>query len=58
LQEVVELPEREIERIQDAILNLPDAQKRALKPVYEQFSGVYSYEILRCVRAGLDRVTG
>jgi ATP-dependent DNA helicase RecQ len=58
LQEVVELPEREIERIQDAILNLPDAQKRALKPVYEQFGGVYSYEILRCVRAELDRVTG
>jgi ATP-dependent DNA helicase RecQ len=58
LQEVVELPEREIELIQDAILNLPDEQKRALKPVFEQFGGVYSYEILRCVRAELGRVTG
>jgi ATP-dependent DNA helicase RecQ len=58
LQEVVELPEREIELIQDAILNLPDEQRRALKPVYEQFGGVYSYEILRCVRAELERATG
>ncbi|MGJ0516293.1 MAG: DNA helicase RecQ [Methylomicrobium sp.] len=54
LQEVVELPEHEIGLIQDAILNLPDEQKRALKPVFEQFGGVYSYEILRCVRAELD----
>jgi ATP-dependent DNA helicase RecQ len=58
LNEVVELPEREIDLIQDAILNLPEAQKRALKPVYEQFGGVYSYEILRCVRAELDKITG
>jgi ATP-dependent DNA helicase RecQ len=57
LQEVVELPEREIGLIQDAMLNLPDEQKRALKPVYEQFGGVYSYDVLRCVRAGLDRST-
>jgi ATP-dependent DNA helicase RecQ len=57
LNEVVELPEREIDLIQDAMLNLPDEQKRALKPVYEQFGGVYSYEVLRCVRAELDRST-
>jgi ATP-dependent DNA helicase RecQ len=57
LNEVVELPEREIGLIQDAILNLPDEQKRALKPIYEQFGGVYSYEVLRCVRAEVDRVT-
>jgi ATP-dependent DNA helicase RecQ len=57
LQEVVELPEREIDLIQDAILNLPDEQKRALKPVFEQFDRVYSYEILRCVRAEVCRVT-
>jgi ATP-dependent DNA helicase RecQ len=57
LREVVELPEREIGLIQDAILNLPGEQKQALKPVYEQFGGVYSYGILRCVRAELDRST-
>jgi ATP-dependent DNA helicase RecQ len=57
LQEVIELPEREIDLIQDAILALPDEQKRALKPVYEQFGGVYSYEILRYVRAEVCRVT-
>jgi len=58
LQEVVELPEREIKLIQDAILSLPEAQSQALKPVFEQFDGVYSYEVLRCVKAELDRVTG
>jgi ATP-dependent DNA helicase RecQ len=57
LNEVVELPECEIELIQDAILNLPGEQKQALKPVYEQFGGVYSYGILRCVRAGLEKST-
>jgi ATP-dependent DNA helicase RecQ len=57
LNEVVELPEREIGLIQDAILNLPGEQKQALKPIYEQFGGVYSYEVLRCVRAEVDRVT-
>lgn len=58
LQEVVELPEREIKLIQDAILSLPEAQSQALKPVFEQFDGVYSYEVLRCVRAALNRMTG
>ncbi|MBL1264789.1 DNA helicase RecQ [Candidatus Methylomicrobium oryzae] len=58
LKEVVELPEREIDLIQDAMLNLPEAQKRVLKPVYERFGGVYSYEILRCVRAELDKIIG
>ena len=58
LPEVVELPEQEIKRIQDAILNLPEAQSQALKPVFEQFDGVYSYEVLRCVRAALSRMTG
>jgi ATP-dependent DNA helicase RecQ len=53
LNDVVDLPETEIEHIQAAILALPESQKNALKPVFEQFEGQYSYEILRCVRAAL-----
>jgi ATP-dependent DNA helicase RecQ len=39
LNEVVELPEREIKRIEEAILSLPKEQQNALKPVYELFDG-------------------
>ena len=57
LADVVELPEREISRIEEAIMNLPEDQKNALKPVYELFDGQYSYGILRCVRAALQHQT-
>jgi len=57
LVEVVALPEAEINSIQDALLNLPDEQGNALKPVFEQFGGQYSYSILRCVRAALHYQT-
>lgn len=57
LADVVELPEREIRRIEEAILNLPEEQKNALKPVYELFDGQYGYGVLRCVRAALQRQT-
>ncbi|WP_198245084.1 DNA helicase RecQ [methane-oxidizing endosymbiont of Gigantopelta aegis] len=53
LSEVVSLPDSEIDKLQDAILSLPDDQNNRLKPVYEQFSGVYSYGILHCVKASL-----
>lgn len=53
LQEVVDLSIAEINSIQDAILALPEAQKNAIKPVFETFEGVYSYGVLRCVRAAL-----
>jgi ATP-dependent DNA helicase RecQ len=54
LADVVELPEQEIRRIEEIIINLPDDQKNALKPVYESLDGVYNYGILRCVRAALQ----
>jgi ATP-dependent DNA helicase RecQ len=57
LNDVVELPEQEIKRIEEAILSLPSEQQNALKPVYEQFDGQYSYGILRCVRAALQYQT-
>jgi ATP-dependent DNA helicase RecQ len=53
LNEVIDLPKPEIRQIEDAILNLPEQQKNALKPVYELFDGQYSYGVLRCVRAAL-----
>jgi ATP-dependent DNA helicase RecQ len=54
LSDVVELPEQAIRLIEETIINLPDDQKNALKPVYETFSGTYSYDILRCVRAAFQ----
>ncbi|MDD5461137.1 MAG: DNA helicase RecQ [Methylococcales bacterium] len=57
LNDVVEMPEREIKQIEDAILGLPKEQQNALKPVYELFDGQYSYGILRCVRAALQYQT-
>jgi ATP-dependent DNA helicase RecQ len=53
LSKVVELSEQEIKRIEDTMLNLPEEQRSALKPIYELFDGQYSYSILRCVRAAL-----
>jgi len=53
LKDVVELPDKEIRQIEEAILNLPDEQKNALKPVYDLFEGQHSYGVLRCVRAAL-----
>jgi ATP-dependent DNA helicase RecQ len=39
------------------LLNLPEAQQTALKPLYDKFDGQYSYGILRCVRAALQHQT-
>lgn len=57
LQDVVELPEQDIKRVEEAILSLPEEQRNALKPVYELFDGHYSYGVLRCVRAALQYQT-
>ncbi len=54
LDDVINLNEDEVRIIQAAILNLPEEQQNALKPVYEQLNQVYSYDILRCVRAALQ----
>lgn len=54
LADVVDLPEQEIRRIEETIINLPEDQKNALKPVYESLDGAYNYGILRCVRAALQ----
>jgi len=54
LQEVTALSNEEIGVIQAAMQELPEAQREALKPVFERFNGKYSYELLRCVRADMQ----
>ena len=54
LIDVVELPAQAIKNIEEAILELPLGQQNALKPVYDQFDGQYSYSVLRCIRAALQ----
>jgi ATP-dependent DNA helicase RecQ len=55
LDEVLSLTAQEIKEIEAVFLDLPEAQRNALKPIYEQFNGAYSYGMLRCVRAALQR---
>jgi ATP-dependent DNA helicase RecQ len=57
LNDVIDLPEAEIKQIESCILDLPPEQQNSLKPVFEQFEGLYSYDVLRCVRANLQRQT-
>jgi ATP-dependent DNA helicase RecQ len=54
LKDVLEITESEIKQIEEAIFNLPAEHKNALKPLFEQFEGQYSYGVLRCVRAAIQ----
>ncbi len=55
LGDVIELPETEVRQVEEVFLALPEERKNALKPVFEHFSGTYSYSVLRCIRANLQR---
>ncbi|MDD4915117.1 MAG: DNA helicase RecQ [Methylococcales bacterium] len=44
-----------IDQIQAITAALQAEPGNALKPVYEQFAGVYSYGVLRCVRAAMQQ---
>lgn len=57
LNEVIDLDEKQVEEIETAIIELPEEQKNALKPVFEQFDAVYNYGVLRCVRASIQHKT-
>ena len=50
VEEVVDLPEKELATVQVALAD----SKGKLKPVFEKFSGKYSYDLLRCVSAGIE----
>ncbi len=54
LNDVIDLDKKEIDQIEEAIINLPEDQKNALKPLFELFDEAYSYDILRCVRAAFQ----
>ncbi|PPD32967.1 MAG: ATP-dependent DNA helicase RecQ [Methylomonas sp.] len=45
---------QEIGEIEAVLLSMPEAQRNALKPVYEHFGRAYQYGLLRCVRAALQ----
>jgi ATP-dependent DNA helicase RecQ len=51
LRQVLALSEDEIGRIEDAILNRPEADRRELRPVYDALGGQYDYGAIRCVMA-------
>jgi len=56
IQDVVQLPEEDIDRIRDALFANSDEDNRIkLTPVFEDLGGVFSYEVLSCVRAELLR---
>ncbi len=54
-EDVLNLSAQEIADIEMVLLSMPETQRNALKPAYEQLGGAYSYGILRCVRAALQR---
>ncbi len=53
LTDVVTIPVKEIELIQDAIIELGDEAKK-LKLIFEHLDGQYDYETLRCVKAAME----
>ncbi|MCP4352038.1 MAG: DNA helicase RecQ [Desulfobacterales bacterium] len=53
VNEIISLRKEEISEIENAMRELPEEQKNALKPVFEKFDGKYEYGMLHCIRAGL-----
>jgi ATP-dependent DNA helicase RecQ len=58
VSEAVDLSGDEAALIGKVWRNLPDEERRGLKPLYEAFDGRYEYGLLRCLRAGWDRQAG
>ncbi|HIG91846.1 MAG TPA: DNA helicase RecQ [Methylococcaceae bacterium] len=55
LTEVVSISKQEISVIEQAILDVTDQQSQTLRGIYDALDGVYSYGIIRCVKAALQR---
>ncbi len=53
LADVVNIPQQEIERIQNVIVDLGE-EARKLKPIFEYMDGQYNYETIRCVKAAME----
>lgn len=55
LTEVVPVSEQEVMVIEHAILESADEQSQTLRGVYDALDGAYSYGVIRCVKAALER---
>lgn len=54
LRQVVDLDQASIERIMDVLAeHALDDDRLPLRPVYDYFDGLYSYDLLSCVRAAM-----
>ena len=51
LEDVVALDRKQIQSIQDMLLDIGEAGTR-IKPVFEALEGAYDYGVLRCINAG------
>ena len=52
LRDVVDLSAAELKQIEAAWRALPEADSRAIKPLFEALGGQYGYGVLRCLVAG------
>lgn len=56
VQDVVQLPEEDLDRIRDALFANADEENRIkLTPVFEDLGGAFPYEVIGCVRAEILR---
>ena len=55
LTEVVPVSKQEVMVIEHAILESADEQSQTLRGVYDALDGAYSYGVIRCVKAALER---
>ncbi len=53
VEEATRLPKEEIQLIKDAVLELPEEQRRYLRPLFEKLGEKYDYAVLKCVHADL-----
>ena len=53
VEEATGLPKEEIQLIEEAVSDLPEEQRRYLRPLFEKLEERYDYAVLKCVHAGL-----
>ena len=53
IEEATGLPKEEIQLIEEAVSDLPEEQRRYLRPLFEKLEERYDYAVLKCVHAGL-----
>ena len=58
LDEVVDLPDGELDLIRDTLLEGETNGRLPLRPAFEKLGGAYDWGLLRCVAADLERSGG